>query len=461
MLSEQSTAGPLIMKDMFEDLPLRLSPVYETRTISAPIVLHEGPCALGHSTSSLAGNASVSLEWLPYPRLAFRWFPSTQDHSLRIAPGPTGVEFPRLGARAEATVTSTPMLFWAHETRPAEGRIDQLVFGRLDQCTRIRFHLPNFSFFLGELVRNALGGASSERAVLEYGGFRTILDRCILRGDELENALPSDGGYAITHVGTVERVDGSTFSYDDAEAMLDCLGYFFSFCRAAWTVPILLCAEDATGRAAGQRWELKRIDRYKRAMSWLPVSEPVSDHMLRVFAGYAAAWFSPTWGGAIRTATELYVEASTGDLEKSVIIAQVAFELLAWTRLVQETAVISPKAWNGKSMPFSGKLRRLLQSCSIPLSIPPTLNDLQAYCTLHKLADGAEGITNVRNALVHPSPTKRKRLHDSPGAAIQAWVLSLWYLDLLLLNVCAYKGRYSNRTIAGWRGNEIVTVPWS
>lgn len=67
-------------------------------------------------------------------------------------------------------------MFWAQETRPAEGRIDQLEFGKLDQCSRIRFHLPNFPFFLGQPVRNAGGGASLDRAVLEHGGFRLILD---------------------------------------------------------------------------------------------------------------------------------------------------------------------------------------------------------------------------------------------------------------------------------------------
>ena len=224
------------MRSMFEDLPQRLSPIYQTKTISAPIVLHEGPCTLTQGTSCLVGNGLVSLEWLPHPRLVFRCFPSNTDSgSRRIAPGRIELKLPELGARIQATVTSSPMLFWAHETRPAEGRIDQLEFGRLDQCTRIRFHLPNFSFFLGELVRYAPGGASSERAVLEYGGFRTILDRCIARGDPVEDALPSNGGYAITHVGTVERIDGSTFSHSDAEATLNCLGYFFSFCRAAWT----------------------------------------------------------------------------------------------------------------------------------------------------------------------------------------------------------------------------------
>ena len=183
--------------------------------------------------------------------------------------------------------------------------------------------------------------------------------------------------------------------------------------------------------------------------------------MFQVFTGYAAAWLSPTWSDAIRTATQLYVEANTGDVEKSVLVTQVAFELLAWTRLVQETGVISQKEWNVKSMPFSAKLRRLLGSCSIPLSIPPTLDTLQAYCVLHKLSDGAEVITNIRNALVHPSPTKRKRLRDNPGALIQAWVLGLWYLDLVLLHICGYKGRYSNRTItSGWRGVEVMRVPW-
>ena len=77
---------------MFEDLPLKLSPVYETRTISAPIALHDGLCALGHGTDLVGGRGSVRLEWLPHPHLAFRWFPSDTDSSFRIALGPIDLE---------------------------------------------------------------------------------------------------------------------------------------------------------------------------------------------------------------------------------------------------------------------------------------------------------------------------------------------------------------------------------
>jgi hypothetical protein len=119
------------------------------------------------------------------------------------------------------------------------------------------------------------------------------------------------------------------------------------------------------------------------------------------------------------------------------------------------------QAWNDRSFHFSKKLRQLLQNCSIPLPIPAELTRLQAYCKAQGILDGPEALTRVRNALVHPTPSKRKLLQQEPGAAMDAWALALWYLDLIILNVCAYSGRYSNRMIGGWRGDEIMKVPWA
>jgi len=359
-------------------------------------------------------------------------------------------------------VTSTPMLLLANETRPIEGRVGRIEFGEIDKCSRARFHLPNFLFFNGALVREAPGSFSSQRALLEHGGFRVSIDRAMPFGDPIEKEGPRDGGYAITHVGAVERIDGSTFSLTEIDPLLDCLSHYLSFCRGSWTYPVLLCAEDADGSVVGQRWELSHtIDRSKQTISWLPRNEPVGAHMLEAFRGYAGAWFSALWGDAIRIATQWYVESSTGAVEKSIILTQAAFELLAWTRLVEDTHALSKKVWENKSMSFSKKLRHLLESCSIPLSVPAKLDQLLAYSSKPKLSDGPEALVSLRNALVHPSPTKRKRLQGHPRAAIDAWVLGLWYLDLIILHVCAYNGTYSSRTVGGWPTDDAMAVPWA
>jgi len=444
---------------MFEDLPAKLLPLYKTEAANVPILLYEGPCALAQNTSCFDGSGSIHLEWLPQPRLAMQFSPS--DPAVRIRLGHAELDISGLGTRAEAMVTSVPMLSFANGTPPVQGRVGRIEFGEAVSCTRVRFHLPNFLFFHGAPVRDAPRSSSSQRALLEHEGLRVTLDRAMPYGHPLETSIQREGGYAITHVGVVDHIDGSALSLKDTEPVLDCLGHYLSFCRGSWTYPVLLCAEDAGGSIVGQRWEMNHtIGRSKQTIPWLPRNEPVGAHMREAFSGYAEAWFSALWGDSIRIATQWYVESSTGAVEKSIILTQAAFELLAWTRLVEDTHILSKKVWEGKSLSFAEKLRRLLDSCSIPLSVPLKLDKLLAYSKALRFSDGPEALTGLRNSLVHPSPTKRKRLEEHPGAALDAWRLGLWYLDLIILHVCGYKSSYSNRTVGGWPTDEAMSVPW-
>jgi hypothetical protein len=61
------------------------------------------------------------------------------------------------------------------------------------------------------------------------------------------------------------------------------------------------------------------------------------------------------------------------------MLTQAAFELLAWTRLVEETHAVTKKTWGDKSMSFSKKFGRLLESCSIPQSVPAGLDRMLAF----------------------------------------------------------------------------------
>jgi hypothetical protein len=443
------------------NFPPKLSPAYRTETVNASVLLHQGVMTLRQDTVSVEGTGTISLEWLPSPHIAVSFVPENSHVRLAIA-RPVTFDLKGLGTQVEATLTSVPMLLWANPGQPVKARVDRLEFGDMSRCQQLRFHLPNFSFFLGELVSYLPNGSSAERAVMEYGGFRIALNRALPFGDPLEDALANDGGYAITHAGIVERIDGSLFSLGEIKDLLECLGYFLSFCRGCWTHPILLCAEDSQGKVIGEYWEITHIiDRFKQTRSWLPSSQPVPGHLFQVFGGYAATWFSTVWGEPIRLATQWYIESSTGAVEKSIILIQAAFELLAWTRLIQETAVLSVAQWNSKQFRFSAKLLRLIQTCSIPITVPSELSALQAYCSTNGISDGPESLTSLRNALVHPNPTKRARLRQNPDALLEAWVLGLWYMDLIMLQLCAFRGTYSSRLLNGWPGQTVVKVPWA
>jgi len=63
-------------------------------------------------------------------------------------------------------------------------------------------------------------------------------------------------------------------------------------------------------------------------------------------------------------------------------------------------------------------------------------------------SDGSEAIAAIRNAHVHSSPKNRERLsRTGKEAEYQAWMLSLYYLELILLYLFEYQGEFSNRLI--------------
>jgi hypothetical protein len=98
------------------------------------------------------------------------------------------------------------------------------------------------------------------------------------------------------------------------------------------------------------------------------------------------------------------------------------------------------------------KLRLLASSLDIPPEIPSNLSALHARPG-KKWLDGMDAITGIRNSLIHPSA--HEQVLDF--TYFEAWKLSLWYIDLVLLRLCRYSGKYANRLNQGW----VEPVPWA
>jgi hypothetical protein len=442
---------------MFQELPIALTSEYTTVEIDESIVLYEGQMGIAQEANSWHGNGVIRFEWLPFSRVAMRFYPAEPSAHIELKPSKLRIRVFDLDSEADVNLTRVPFAFPSASGEPTEGIVRRIDCGQSGGCARLRFHIPNLPLWLGRPVRNQKGGCALKRLSLRHGEWDVTIDAIKFESSEHQE-LKDSGGHGLTHVGIVVRRDGAPFSLTDCEPLLECISYFLSFCRGAWTCPILLSAEDEAGKVIGRRWASDVVDRYKSTISWVPSTEPVAAVIQSAFEGYADAWFSKVWGDSLRIVTQWYVESSTGDVGKSIILMQAALELLAWVRLVEDKKILTKKDWR---IPFSSKLRILLSQTSIPLLIPPNLSGLSTYCSTDQVLDGPEGITSIRNALVHPSPAKRARLKTHPRALTDTWILALWYLDLCILNACGYKGRYSNRIApATWTGDEIEAVPW-
>jgi len=446
---------------MFEELPIELTPEYTTAKIDEAIVLYEGEMEIVQDANSWRGTGAIRFEWLPFSRVAMRFHSAEPNTHIELKPSKLRIRVFDFDSEADVNLTRVPFAFPGRAADPAQGIVPQIDCGESDCCACLRFHIPNLPLWLGDPVRTQEGGGALKRLSLRHAEWDITIDAIKFESREYQE-LKNSGGHGLTHVGTVTRRGGAPFSLTDCEPLLECISYFLSFCRGAWTRTILLSAEDKAGKIVGRRWTSDFVDRYKSTISWVPSKEPAAASIQSAFEGYADAWFSGLWGEALRIVTQWYVESSTGAFEKSIVLMQAALELFAWVRLVEEKQVLTKNDWKDKKNPFSSKLRSLLSHSSIPILIPPDLSALSAYCSAYQVPDGPEGITSIRNALVHPSPAKRARLKTHPGALRDTWLLASWYLDLCMLNACGYKGRYSNRTVRGvWAGDEVEAIPWS
>jgi hypothetical protein len=441
------------------EIPAVTKPIYETAAVNQPVKLYEGELELKQGGETLPGRGSVQLEWLPRPRLRFsldlrppiRKHPALESGRLHLLGNNWDARVSVLGCSASFGAGATKLT----------GEVDDFEVGQSQHVAAILFHIVNFKDYIGLAVCDELRQrAWKGRSVIEAGEWRITVDKTE-EAEPLFKELKNIGGFAITHVGKLERRDGKEFAAKKSENLFEALFRYLSFCRGAWVAPVLPVGFDESGNRVWEKWRGWKIERWRSVDNWFNILS--EEGLSNGFPGFYQRWQDARWNEALLLSNHWYVEANmcAGGVEGSIILAQSAFELLGWTCLVEEKSALSERGY--ENLPAMDKLRLLLSICGIPAAIPASLSKLAAGAKQNQWKDGPQALTEVRNALVHSKPAKRKRVFDEHQAIVhEASDLSLWYLELVILNKSAYLGRYSNRVAgARWRGEEVEPVPWA
>ena len=185
-------------------------------------------------------------------------------------------------------------------------------------------------------------------------------------------------------------------------------------------------------------------------MSWFHGRDPKP--LIDLFPGFMRRWTLDKWQEALREAISWYVSAnqSSRGIDGGMIFAQTAMERLTYEYCVCEKIYVRTKGFKG--LPAADQYRMLLSSLSIPLDIPSSATSLVAAARSHNWEDGPQALTELRNDLVHGG---LKRGNWSPECYVEAWKLSLWYVEMVLLALCGYQGTHWNRN-----KRQVETVPW-
>jgi len=261
--------------------------------------------------------------------------------------------------------------------------------------------------------------------------------------------------YAFTHHVTIQNIDGTPFPPEDAQRQLDLLGDFLTFCRGFWVSTALTVGLGADGTVAMEELGTRKVSPKKVSSNWLDFHH--GSCMVELFPQFAERMSDLSWQEALRHALYWYVRADTNLVgpDGGCFLLQAALERLAWHVLVRDRQSLSEDGFS--RLPAADQLRLLLSALNVPLGIPKGLSELQQAGKALNWSDGPQAFVAVRNRLVHPPKPNR----SSPKLPyFEAYTLGKWYVELVLLSACAYKGKYSNRTkLHRWVG-EVENVPW-
>lgn len=438
-----------------------LQPAYDFSPAPKPVRLLQGTAELEWRDKSYSGNADVLLQFLPSPRVtlhaslrgateadAFRFcFDESEDQSLSF--NGQKVEGFRVKSNAHDAILE---LHWMP-------RFEPLALSDMHSKTSVAaiFHLFNFPDFRGGQHQTS-APAGCALLVLESEEWRISLQE-LSDGAAREawDRIKAEGGCFLTHMVKLERNDGKPFSGEDASEQCHLLSNFLSFIKGGKCAPVCGVGLDAADAATWKTFASPYA--VKPPYSWFNPFKASQAELL--FPLFVKRWQqSEEWRDCLRASIYWYAQANTNGgspgIDAAIILAQSALERLAYHYLVVDRKMISGKGFD--DLRASDRLRMFFTVCGIPNEITDTTPDIrQANDTFRKESkwvDAPHAITDIRNSLVHP--VSKKKVHD---CYVDAWKLSLWYLEVSVLALCGYDDTYTSRLTAKYV-TDSENVPW-
>ena len=218
---------------------------------------------------------------------------------------------------------------------------------------------------------------------------------------------------------------------------------------------------DAAGRIVWANWGFPSSSQDRAGTRWC-TDELVITALPDLAEGLIRVAADPGLEACIDRAISLLIAANEAGsvLDVKIPIACSGLDLLAWS-VLQHRQWLTPDPLNRLSA--GSRVRLLLQWAGVPIELPRAFPGLQRRQRDLGATDnaGPELAFFVRNRVVHPP----KRLADpewpTPDELFEGWQLTTWYLELALMRVLGYRGRYASRLeLTGWSG-DTEPVPWS
>lgn len=293
----------------------------------------------------------------------------------------------------------------------------------------------------GSKVWQRIGGAILRDEVW------TVQIRQSPNSGESKKYLSTIGGFQITHIGSMYRTDGAAFSQDDAESEITALRTFLSFTNGAWIGINRVSGTDQNHQIIWHQWDTGPADwsQGTPGYSWLYGDVRILDVPAAMAEAYKRLMkaIRDGAGSDIGFTIERYLSANS---------------LWPYIDGVAGRAMgdIGARRWAQSTNSPWQILASELEDAGVDTDIPAECSNLQWLYDQNSdwseddAPSGPSVLNHLRNSFEHPKkPVNGQQTTYWEDAIYEAWHLSQWYLETLILYKNGYKGVRSNRVKDG------------
>lgn len=356
----------------------RISPLYSLRPETSEISLGKAPIELSSNGKTLTGRGEAALSFQPRFRLSVRGTFSGDDPAileLSVIRDSVQLKYGKGFGLANAMITkfsltTDPLLEAVAEITPNPQRL-LFADGDNPRISSFVFHIVNFPTFL------SIDEGSENYVHRSENGGQRLMGEVILLGDQwrieiqelpgskaVQEELNERGGYGITHVGKLTRIDGNEFTCDAGEKALQHLYFFLSFARGAWTPPILCAGFNAEKAKVYEDWGIRIGTPWESRNGWFDTHRAGS--LAQLYPGFISLILEPGMKAAVTNSLYWYFRSNRGGegagIDSGIVLSQAALERLS-TSFHHKNNLVAPKK-------AADLLRETLERLQIPTKIP-------------------------------------------------------------------------------------------
>lgn len=278
----------------------------------------------------------------------------------------------------------------------------------------------------------------------------------------LETAFTKEAAQSNRMDGISRRTHSVHVSFSSSKAVVECaklievLQLFFSFVVGKECIAVCPVGKNS----GGECWRIYSAPSHVSgfAESW---SGSKPQFMAELFPSFSAMATCEIWGSTLADALHWYLNSNRPDLgaDLGIILTQAALEAIAYNAIVNDRKLLSAKGF--KDLRASDKIRLLARSFGIDCVIPESAEEIHAVIKAKNSInweDLPHALTEIRNCLAHPD---KKNRHLIEATYSEAWKLGCLILELAILRVCNYTGRYRSRLRKRAPVVEYTPVPWA